>query len=192
MSQVNEIAEHREHAEHAAHANNPLITRASITIAILAVATAIIGSLETLENGEAITESSRAVLAQDKATDAWNFYQAKSIKKRIDTMAADQGGPGADKFRQEAAREGAEQASIQSDAKKDEAERNALLASSEEHQLRHHRLTGAATLLEMAIAISTIAIITGRRWPWLISVVIGAAGAATAVWALAPMLGIAL
>jgi hypothetical protein len=192
MSEVNEIVEHREHAEHAAHANNPLITRASITIAILAVATAIIGSLETLENGAAITEASRAVLAQDKATDSWNFYQAKGIKKRIDALAADQGGPNAEKFRQEAAREGADQTSIQADAKKNEAERNALLASSEEHELRHHRLTGAATLLEMAIAISTIAIITGRRWPWLVSLIIGAAGAATGVWALAPFLGIPL
>ena len=190
MSEVNEIVEQREHAEHAAHAHNPLITRASITIAILAVATAVIGSLETVENGAAITEASRAVLAQDKATDSWNFYQAKSIKKRIDTLAADQAGANGDKFRQTAAKEGGEEAGIQAEAKKDEAERDSLLASSERHEQRHHRLTAAATLLEMAIAISTIAIITGRRWPWVISVIIGLAGAATGVWALAPLLGL--
>jgi hypothetical protein len=190
MAEISEIVEHREHAEHAAHANNPLITRASITIAVLAVVTAIIGSLETLENGEAITEASRAVLAQDKATDSWNFYQAKSVKKRIDTMAADMGAPDADKLRQTAAKEGAEETGIQADAKKEEAERDAALASSERHAQRHHRLTAAATLLEMAIAIATIAIITGRRWPWVTSVLVGAVGVVTGVWALAPLLGV--
>ena len=190
MSEVNEILEQREHAEHAAHANNPLITRASITIAILAVLTAIVGSLETLENGAAITEASRAVLAQDKATDSWNFYQAKSIKKRIDTLAADQGGSNADKYRRSAAKEGDEETTIQAEAKKNETDRDALLASSEQHEQRHHHLTAAATLLEMAIAISTIAIITGKRWPWLVSVGVGAIGAVAAAWALAPLLGI--
>ena len=184
MDNPTEVFEHREHAEHAAHAHNPLITMVSITIAVLAVVAAIAGSLETVENGAAITESSHAVLAQDQATDAWNFYQAKSLKKRIDTLAAEQGGPNADKYRQAAAKEGGEEAGIQAEAKKDEAERDSLLRSSERHEQRHHRLTGAATLLEMAIAISTIAIITTRRWPWLISMLLGAGGLAVGAWAL--------
>ncbi len=184
MAEVTEIVEHREHAEHAAHANNPVITHASITIALLAVVTAVVGSVETLENGAAITDASRAVLAQDKATDAWNFYQAKSIKKRIDTMAADQNGANADKYRQAAAKEGDEEAGIQADAKKDEATRDAYLESSERHEQRHHKLTGAATLLEMAIAIATIAIITRKRWPWIVSVLLGLGGAAAGGWAL--------
>jgi len=182
--ETTEILEHREHAEHAAHARDPLITRVSITIALLAVVAAVAGSLETVENGAAITESSRAVLAQDKATDAWNFYQAKSLKKRIDSMAADQGGPKADKYRDAAAKEDSEEAGIQAEAKQHEAERDALLRSSERHEQRHHRLTGAATLLEMAIAIATIAIITTRRWPWLVSILLGIGGLAVGAWAL--------
>jgi hypothetical protein len=176
--------EHREHAEHAAHAKNPVITSASITIALLAVVTAVVGSLETLENGGAITEASRAVLAQDKATDAWSFYQAKSIKKRLDTMAAEQGGPRAEDYRLAAIKEGEEEKAIQAEAKQDEKDRDVLLESSERHEQRHHRLTAAATLLEMGIAIATIAIITGRRWPWAVSVLLGAGGLAAGVWAL--------
>ena len=131
MDNPTEVFEHREHAEHAAHAHNPLITMVSITIAVLAVVAAVAGSLETVENGAAITDSSHAVLAQDQATDAWNFYQAKSLKKRIDTLAAEQGGPNADKYRQAAVKEGGEEAGIQAEAKKDEAQRDALLRSSE-------------------------------------------------------------
>ncbi len=39
--------------------------------------------------------------------------------------------------------------------------------------------------LEMAIAIATLAIITRRCWPGLVSLILGATGAAVGVWALA-------
>ena len=43
-----EHLEHREHAEHAAHSGEPLIIKVSVTIAILAVVDATVGSLETI------------------------------------------------------------------------------------------------------------------------------------------------
>src|SRR5271156_1542268 len=88
-----EAHEHAEHAEHAAHEKNPFISRVSITVAVLAVMAAAAGSLETVEGGRAITESSEAVLAQDKATDSWNEYQADSLKRHMYEIAADGGGP---------------------------------------------------------------------------------------------------
>src|ERR1700733_15307144 len=84
--------EHTEHAEHAAHARDPFISRVSITVAVLAVLAAAAGSLETVEGGRAITLSSDAVLAQDQATDAWNEYQADSLKRHMYELAADGGG----------------------------------------------------------------------------------------------------
>ncbi len=172
-----------EHAEHAAHSHDPFTGRVSITIAMLAVVTAIAGSLESVESGAAITEASKAVLAQDKATDSWSFYQAKSIKKRLDTMAADQGGPNAAQYASAAKKEAAEETTIQAEAKSEEAERDVLLKESATHEQRHHRLTAAATLLEMGIAIATIAIITRRRWPWATAMILGLAGAGVAAWA---------
>src|ERR1700751_2044806 len=85
-----EAHEHAEHAEHAAHANDPFISRVSITVAILALLAATVGSLETVEAGSAITSSSEAVLAQDKATDTWGEYQADSLKRHIYGIAADE------------------------------------------------------------------------------------------------------
>src|ERR1700742_842494 len=87
-----EAHEHTEHAEHAAHEKNPFVSRVSITIAILAVMAAAAGSLETVEGGRAITESSEAVLAQDKATDSWNEYQADSLKRHMYEIASVPGG----------------------------------------------------------------------------------------------------
>src|SRR2546430_13348495 len=83
-----EAHEHAEHAEHAAHARDPFISRVSITVAILAVMAAAAGSLETVEGGRAITQSSEAVLAQDKATDSWNEYQADSLKRHMYEIAS--------------------------------------------------------------------------------------------------------
>lgn len=178
-----EAHEHAEHAEHAAHAHDPFISRVSITIALLAVLTAVVGSLETVENGAAITRSSEAVLAQDKATDAWNEYQADSLKRHLYTIASGAGGANAQAYAAEALKQNAAQKGVQVEAKKEEAERDKLLAESARHEHRHHRLTAAATLLEMAIAISTVAIITRRRAFWLTAVGLGVAGAAVAAWA---------
>jgi len=176
-----EAHEHTEHAEHAAHAKDPFISQVSITIAVLAVVAAITGSLETFESGGAIIAANEAVLAQDKATDEWNFFQAKSLKKNMYVIAGDAGGPKADTYKAKAKEEGKGQDEAQDEAKKLEHERETALAVSARHEHRHHRLSIAATLLEMGIAISTIAIITRKRWPWVASGVLGLAGAAVAL-----------
>ena len=184
-----EAHEHAEHAEHAAHENNPFISRVSITIALLAVVAAIAGSLETYESASAIIEANKAVLAQDRATDQWNLYQAKSLKKNMFLIAADAGGAKAAAYLQKAKDEGSTQDEAQTKAKALEDVREESLAASEVHERRHHRLGIAATLLEMAIAISTIAIITQKRWPWLASALLGLVGMVAAAIAYTPLAG---
>ena len=178
-----EAHEQAEHAEHAAHSGGKLLTWVSITIAVLAVLSAVVGSLETVASGQALSEKNEAVLAQSKASDSWAFYQAKSLKKHIYGIAADQGGPKADKYRKTADENAADETRIQNEAKGLEKERDDRLKLSEIAEDRHHRLTVAATLLHMGIAISTIAIIAGRRWPWIASLFLGVAGSAIAAWA---------
>ncbi len=175
-----EAHEHHEHAEHAAHAHDPFITRVSVTIAVLAVVTAVTGSLEVTESGGAIVASSRAVLAQDQATDSWNAYQAASIKKHLYGIAQRTPGPAAADDARQSAKYTADQDRYQAAAKRAEEGRTRALEESERHEARHHRLTLAATLLQIGIAISTVAIITRRRSFWLGALALGVAGAATA------------
>ncbi|HTK36257.1 MAG TPA: DUF4337 family protein [Caulobacteraceae bacterium] len=171
-----EAHEQHERAEEAVHAHDPFVSRVSITIAVLALFAATTSSLENLEAGAAITSSSEAVLAQDKATDAWGEYQADSLKRHIYGIAADQGGSNAGRYRDTSAKEQASQKQIQAEAKADEGERDKLLKVSRTHEGRHHWLTGAATLLEIAIAICTVAIITRRRLFWISSIGLGLMG----------------
>src|ERR1700761_442807 len=175
--------EHLEHAEHAAHGGGKLVAWVSMTIALLAVLSAVVGSLETVASGQALSQKNEAVLSQSKASDSWAFYQAKSLKKHIYGIAADGGGPKADKYRKTEADNAADETRIQDEAKALEKERDEHLKLSEVAEDRHHRLTVATTLLHMGIAISTIAIIAKKRWPWLASLVLGVAGSAIAAWA---------
>src|SRR4051812_30510419 len=103
--------EHQEHAAHAAHVGGFAATVA-ITIAFLAVIAAAVGSLETVESGAAIMAKNEAVLHQNKATDQWNFFQARSLKRNMYEIAAAQGGPKADDYRQRVKEYEAESADI--------------------------------------------------------------------------------
>jgi hypothetical protein len=170
--------EQRERAEESAHQRDPFIARVSLTIAVLALLAASVGSLETVEEGAAITSSSEAVLDQDKATDAWGEYQADSLKRQLYAIAADQPGPNAARYRDTSARQQANQKAVQAEARQEEVDRDRLQAISRRHERRHHWLTGAATLLEIAIAICTVAIITRRRLFWMGSIGLGAVGLA--------------
>jgi hypothetical protein len=171
-----EAHEHREHAEEAAHEKDPFLSRVSITVAVLAVLAAVAGSLETVEGGRAITASSESVLAQDKATDAWDEYQADSLKRHLYLIASEQPGVHAGDFALESAKQNAKQDKVKARATDDEAERDRLVRESTVHETRHHWLTGAATLLEIGIAMSTITIITRRRPLWLGALAFGAGG----------------
>jgi hypothetical protein len=168
--------EHAERAEHAAKSHDPFITQVSITIAILAVLAAIVGSLETVESSTAITASSRSVLYQDQATDTWNEYQFDSLKKHIYGVAADRGGPDAARYRKAATDATARQAEVQVKAKTLETKREQLTALSEAAEKRHHWLTAASALLEIAIGISSVSIITRQRLFWYGAMALGLGG----------------
>jgi hypothetical protein len=173
-----EAHEHAEHAAHAAHEANPFISKVSITVAVLAVMAAAAGSLETVEGGRAITLSSEAVLAQDKATDAWNEYQADSLKRHMYEIAADAGGAHAQDYRKDIGEQRGDQDKARAEAQEDEKDRDLRLRESAEHESRHHWLTGAATLIEIGIALSTVAIITRRTPFWFGAMGLGAVGIA--------------
>ena len=170
--------EHAEHAEHAAESGSPFLAIVAITIALLAVLAAFVGSLETIETAATIDAKNDAVLYQNEATDTWNFFQAKSIKKNMYDIAAAAAGPAtADNFKQQAKRNGDDQKALNDQGKALEAKRDAKLEESERHEHRHATLTISVTLLHISIAIATIAIIRrGARWPWYAALVLGAVG----------------
>ena len=172
--------DHLEHAEHAGHAaaeGNTFLVTVSATIAALAVAAAIVASLEAIETSETIGEKNTAVLMQSQASDQWAFFQAKSLKHKMVDLAISGGNKNVAELTKEAARYGAENEEIEKTAKELEHQRDEALAVAKKHEKRHHGLTIAATLLHVAIATCTLAIITrGQRWPWHAALVLAGFG----------------
>jgi hypothetical protein len=178
-----ETHEHAEHAEHAAMSGDSLISQVTFTIAVLAVVAAVAASLETTESDAAINAKNDAVLVQDQATDQWGFANSKSLRKNIYLIAADAGGAKGAAYAKSAAKESADSDKAKAGAQALEARRETYLQAGERHEVRHGRLTVASTLLHMAIAIATLAIILHRRWPWFTALALSAAGLAVGAWA---------
>ena len=181
-----EHTEHAMHAHHESEGGNKFIGTVAMSIAVLAVVAATVGSLETLEDGNAISAKNEAVLFQNKATDSWNFFEAKSLKKNMYEIAAATAadGPVKDDFLAKVKKNEDDSVDIQKEAKKLEAESVAKLVEGDVHEHRHHILTGAVTLLHIGIAMATIAIVTGgKRWPWYASILLGLGGVAATAYA---------
>lgn len=181
-----EHMEHAEHAEHAVHSGDPFLAKVSVTIAVLAVIAATVGSFETVESGKAITDKNESVLLQNQATDLWGYFQGQSIKKNMyDLAAAGQTDKALQADYVTKAR-GYEDQSTEARTRAEalEKDRDAKLEESNAHESRHHLLTAAVTLLHVSIAIATISIIMrGRRWPWYGAMGLGVVGAAVAIFA---------
>ena len=133
---------------------------------------------EAAPTPEAMAARLEAVLAQDKATDSWNEYQADSLKRHMYEIAAVAGGPKAAEYEKEIDKDRTGQDKAREKAEDAEKERDLLLRDSARHEQRHHWLTGAATLIEIGIALSTVAIITSRRTFWFSAMGLGTVGAA--------------
>ena len=181
--QPTEDFEHAEHAQHAAHEGTPFLLTVSVTIAILAVVAASVGSLETVETAATLTQQNAAVLAQSQTSDQWAFFQAKSIKKGLFDLAAQQTPEKSLEFSSEAQRYDRESEQVREKAEGLERDVENHLGEAERHEHRHHILTVAVTLLHVAIAITTIAIVTkGQRWPWRAGLALGAGGVLLAAY----------
>jgi hypothetical protein len=76
---MSEAQEHAEHAEHAAHSNKKI----ALVIAIIALCLAFSETLGKSANTEAIT-------LNIKASDTWNFFQAKTIRRTVVQAAAEE------------------------------------------------------------------------------------------------------
>ncbi len=171
-----EPLEHAEHAAHAAASADPMVLRISLSIAVMAVAAAMLGTLEGAASSNAILAKNDAVLLQAKASDTWSLYEAKSVKKNMYAIAGEQGGPSADRFKSEADREKADADATQVDAKRLEAESEAANRRSEEHLHQHHLLSLGTTVVHGATAAASVAILIRKRWFWYLSVAAAAAG----------------
>lgn len=173
-----EAHEHTEHLAHESHGggHDTFVSRLAVLVAAFAVLAAVSGNLEAIETAKALATTGEATLSQDEATDAWAEYQADSIKRHLYTVAGELNPAKAAAYAKTAKEQTGKQAEIKKRAQDAEAERARLVAESRQHEERHHWLAASATLFEIAIALTTVSLVTRKNWLWQSAAVLGLGG----------------
>jgi len=169
--EANEAGELQEHAEHGAH--DASSKRVAFTMSVLAVLVAVVTVLGHRTHTE-------AVLTQAKASDQWNFYQAKNIRN-TDTdnsvallsvlQVAD-----AKKAAEIIKKDTDKQAKWKDDLKEEEEKARELDEKVEQAEARAYRFDLGEAMLEIALVISSITLLTRNRLYWLLGLVFGLLG----------------
>jgi hypothetical protein len=141
-------------------------------VALTSAIFAALAAVASLEAGHRVNE---ALISQLKASDQWNYYQAKGIKagilaSKLDVLAA-LGKTPTDDDRKGVEKYSRQQEEIKKEGEKLEAERDA--------NLRHHvTLATAVTMFQVSIAVAAISVLVQRRMFWWVSLGFGSVGVA--------------
>jgi Na+/glutamate symporter len=178
---------HDHELEHASHADlDSFSGRIAATTAILATVGAIFSYMGGATQANASLYKNNAAIKKTEASNQWNYYQAKSSKQNLSELAA--AIVAADKqefYKKEVERYKQEKGEIKKDADKLEAEATNWDKQSDEQMHQHHRWAQATTVLQIAIALSAIALLSKKTWlQWgvysvgAVGIVVGALAAA--------------
>ena len=131
----------------------------------------------------ALLFKNEAAIQKTAASNQWNYYQAKSNKQNLAELSVTlTRGDERDRFKQEIERYKKEKVEIKADAEKLEAAAKEADKKSEMEMHVHGRWALSTTLLQVAIALSAIALLTRKKWR--LYGVFGAAGIGVAFGAM--------
>ena len=156
---------HDHEVEHRAHSGDTFAGRIAVTTAILATLGAVLGYIAGATQNDALLWKNEAAIRKTEASDQWAFYQAKSNKQNLAelgmTLAT---GDAQERYRAEAKRYNDEKKDIQKKAEALDKEAQDANARSEASMHVHHRWAQAMTLMQVAIALAAIALLTRKAW----------------------------
>jgi uncharacterized protein DUF4337 len=178
---------HDHHLEHEAEHGGPDSFAGRIAVATAVLAT--LGAVMSYAGGDTQANAqifkNEAAIKKTEANDKWAYYQAKGEKQNLAELGATLATQ-PDKiqfYKDETERYKREKAQIKDEADKLEAESKEWDHRSDEQMHVHHRWALAATAMQIAIALSAIAVLTRRGW--LVYAVLGVAALGAALGGLA-------
>ena len=138
----------------------------AIFSAVLATVGAIVSFLGGHTQNEALLYKNHAVLKKAEASDQWAYYQAKGVKRNIAEFAATMTNDPAkaEFYRNEAKRYATEQKDIEAQARKLDKDSDESNHKSDHALHPHEHLAISMTLLQIAIALASITVLTQKRW----------------------------
>lgn len=157
---------HDHEVEHVAqHGGDNFTSRLAVLTAILSTVGAIFGYMGGHSQNAALLYKNEAAIQKTSASNQWNYYQAKSNKQNLAELSVVlTTGEAQDKFKESIERYKKEKEEIKAEAEKLEAEAKEADHHSEAEMHVHERWALATTLLQIAIALSAITLLTRKRW----------------------------
>lgn len=171
---------HDHELEHAAHATpDSFAGQLAVVTAVLATVGALFSYMGGATQTGAALFKNDAAIRKTEAANQWAFYQAKSSKENLSTLASELVADSRKTaYLDEARRYAREKAEIKLIAERLERESIAFDRQSDEQLHEHHRWAQATTVLQVSIAMAAIALLTKRKWLQYGVYGLGAAGAA--------------
>ena len=157
---------HDHEVEHVAqHGGDGFTSRVAVLTAVLSTGGAIFGYLGGHSQNAALLYKNEAAIQKTAASNQWNYYQAKSNKQNLAELSITlTSGDAREKYVQEVERYKKEKQEIKIEADKLEAVAKAADQKSELEMHVHERWALATTLLQVAIAMAAITLLTRKRW----------------------------
>ncbi len=155
-----------EHAtQHAAHGEGGMINQIAMFTAVIATVGAIFSYMGGATQANAGLYKNNAAIKKTEASNQWNFFQAKSTKQSLAELSRDLA-PDDKKagYQAKVERYEKEKNDIKVVADKMEAEATQWDKDSDSQMHLHHRWAQATTVLQVAIALAAIALLTRKKW----------------------------
>jgi preprotein translocase subunit SecF len=158
----------------------------SLSIVIIAVFAAIATQWGGKYSSRTLVALNKSTLKQGMASDAWGYYQAKSIKQRvaqserdllirgIDTNSA-AGKKELAAIEAKIAKYDAEMTKITDQAKALEKERDDATGSADHSSLQGGAMGGAVSIFSIAIALGSICLVVKKKWLWFLAIALALA-----------------
>ena len=162
-----------------------MINQIALFTAVIATVGAIFSYMGGATQANAGLYKNNAAIKKTEASNQWNYFQSKSTKQSLAEMSRDLATKDEDraKYQAKVDRYEKEKNEIKAVAEKLEAEATAWDKQSDEQMHQHHRWAQATTVLQVAIALAAIALLTKKKW--LEYAMFGAGAAGVLVGALA-------
>ncbi len=155
---------HDHAVEHAAHGDDDFSSKIAVTTAILATVGAAFGFMGGATQNDAALFKNNAAIEKTKASNQWNYYQAKSNKQNLAELAMVLPGVDPEKYKADVQRYKSEKEQIKKDADATEAKSDEWNQKSDAAMHEHHQWAQATTAVQIAISLAAITLLTRKRW----------------------------
>lgn len=173
-----------EHGAHGGHEAGGLTQKIALTTAVLATIGALFGYYSGKTATEAMMAKNDSIALHTQASDQWAFFQAKSTKEFLATNMAQLT---TDEKQRAKLEEAAKRYGEEKEVEKAKAEKLVERAREKEHEADanlhpHERMSLGTALMQVAVALSAITLLTKKNWLYMTALAFAAVGIGIASW----------